>query len=399
MDDRTGSWKGVAFGVAIAAFAAYQQFKLPVVLPVLLEEYGYERTLAGAFVSVYALAGLLLSVWTGRLIERRGPLAPVLGAMVLIVIGSLLTLAQPALGWLVLAGRALEGLGFTALAISGPVLASANAPARQLPIVIGLSAAWIPLGQLAATGLAPIALATTGWQLLWWLGIAGAGLFALAGLALRLDPRVVLTPARRGTGSGVLSPRERGTVALAACIFGLWSCQYFGYMTWLPLYLVEVHGLEVQGALLGYVVPVVLVAVFNVVAGVLLRAGVALGTLLIGALVTQALIWLLLPITGGDWSGLLSLIVYGTGAGLVPGCLFAAPGAVVGAGRSTAPAFGILMAGRNLGVLTGPVLLALVSGVAQGWHEGALVFAAITCVALVLSFVLHARLHGRDAQA
>lgn len=51
VNDRTGSWKGVWFGVGIAAFAAYQQFKLPVVLPVLLEQYGYERALAGGFVA------------------------------------------------------------------------------------------------------------------------------------------------------------------------------------------------------------------------------------------------------------------------------------------------------------------------------------------------------------
>jgi MFS family permease len=400
VNDRTGSWKGVWFGVGIAAFAAYQQFKLPVVLPVLLAQYGYERTLAGGFVAVYALAGLLLSVWMGRFVERRGPLTPVLAAMALIVAGSLITLAQPQLGLLVLAGRALEGLGFTALAVSGPVLATANAPVRHLPIVIGLSAAWIPLGQLAATGLAPIALATTGWQLLWWLGIAGAALAVGAALRLRLDPRVVLAPVRRGAGasSSTLSAHDRGTLTLVACIFGLWSCQYFGYMTWLPQYLVDVHGLAVHGALLSYVVPVTLVAVFNVVVGVLLRAGVALGALMSGAIATQVLVWLAMPITGSDWSGVLSLVIYGIGAGIVPGCLFAAPNAILGAGRGTAAAFGILMAGRNLGVLVGPVLIALVSGAARRWYDGALVYAAITCGALLLSFALAARLNRPRAR-
>lgn len=65
VSEHTGSWKGVIFGVGIAAFAAYQQFKLPVVLPVLLERYGYDRVLAGGFMSVYALTGLVLSVWSG----------------------------------------------------------------------------------------------------------------------------------------------------------------------------------------------------------------------------------------------------------------------------------------------------------------------------------------------
>ncbi len=51
---------GIAFGLAVAAFAAFQQFKLPVVLPVLLERYGYDRVIAGGFMSVFAISGLLL---------------------------------------------------------------------------------------------------------------------------------------------------------------------------------------------------------------------------------------------------------------------------------------------------------------------------------------------------
>ena len=109
VSEHTGSWKGVIFGVGIAAFAAYQQFKLPVVLPVLLERYGYDRVLAGGFMSVYALTGLVLSVWLGGVIERRGAIGPVLIAMGLLAAGSALSLAFPASGMLMLAGRALEG--------------------------------------------------------------------------------------------------------------------------------------------------------------------------------------------------------------------------------------------------------------------------------------------------
>ena len=77
--DRRGSrdqtdWAGIAFGVMLASLIAYQQFKLPPVLPMLLERYGYDRTLAGSFMSVYAVAGLLLSVPIGRWLARHGAL-------------------------------------------------------------------------------------------------------------------------------------------------------------------------------------------------------------------------------------------------------------------------------------------------------------------------------------
>ncbi|MFT5173147.1 MAG: MFS family permease [Gammaproteobacteria bacterium] len=412
MNEHSGSWKGVLFGLGIAAFAAYQQFKLPVVLPSMLERYGYERTLAGGFVSVYALAGLLLSVWLSRRIERSGTATPILIAMGLTISGSLLALLQPDCGAMVLAGRALEGMGFAALAICGPVLANANATQRDLPIVIGLTASWIPIGQLSAVALAPIALAIGDWRLLWWAGIVGAVLIIVATLRLQRDPHVVLHPsehaqqiaAANAPASAVtatpkpataMTARERNTLIIVACIFALWTGQYYAYMTWLPLYLVEAHGLAVQGALFGYVVPVVSLIAFNVVAGAMLRAGMQLGSLISIALVTQAAVWWLLPVTGSDWSGVLSLIAYGIGAGFVTTCLFASPSAVMGSGRSTAAAFGVLMTGRNMGVLVGPVLLAWLAGSSKAWHLGGYLFGVTTSIAVVLGLWLSYRLRYR----
>lgn len=414
MNGQTESWKGVFFGVGIAAFAAYQQFKLPVVLPILLERYGYERTLAGGFVSVYALAGLLLSVELGRRIERNGTAGAILIALGVIIAGSALALLKPEMGIVVLAGRALEGAGFAALAICGPVLATANAPPRQLPIVIGLTAAWIPIGQLSAVAIAPLALAVGDWQLMWWVGIAAALFIAALTVSFRHDPNVRLAPsgqstrqradAAQGTSDAqphpgdapapqmTMSAHERHTLIIVAGIFGLWSGQYFAYMTWLPQYLVEVHGLAVRGALANYLLPVIAVIAFNIIAGAMLRAGVQLGPLMSAAIMTQAAVWWLLPVTGDGWGGALSLAVYGISAGFVPTCLFASPGAVLGAGRSTAAAFGVVMSGRNLGVLIGPVLLAWVAGNGNAWHQGTLLFALMTSCALALALWLTWRL-------
>lgn len=416
MQEQTANLRGVVFGLGIAAFAAYQQFKLPVVLPVLLERYGYERTLAGGFVSVYAVAGLLLSVWLASRVERIGPFKPVLVGLGIIIVGSLLAIAHPESGVIVLAGRALEGVGFAALAICGPVLASANASPRQVPLVMGLSAAWIPFGQLSATAAAPIALALGDWQLLWWAGIAAAVCLAVVTVRLQHDPRILFcaapsqpaTPARfarekdlhaqaqRSTSHAILSAHERNSLIVVACIFSLWSAQYFAFMTWLPQYLVEVHGMAVRGALLGYLIPVVGVIAFAVIAGALLRAGLRLGPLLVIAMISQTAMWWLLPYAGSGWGGVLALLVYGIGAGVVPTCLFASPNAVIGAGRSPAAAFGLIMTGRNLGVLTGPILLAWVAGSERAWDQGALLFAVLTSIAVTLALVLSRRLSSQS---
>lgn len=399
MVQRDSNWSGVAFGLLVAAFAAYQQFKLPPALPLLLERYAYDRTLAGAFMSVYALAGLVLSVALGRWIEQAGARRPVALALALMAAGVILTLAVPQSGATVLGARALEGVGFAILAIAGPVLANANASRRHLPVVISLTAAWIPIGQLVAVLAAQPTFALLGWQGLWWIALAmTAGLvIALAGLrsARGLDPAPHANTPRRGAKDGhTVSRVERISLVIAAAVFMLWSGQYFAYMTWLPQYLIEALGFSVSGAIAGYSLPVSMLLAAILVTGQALRRGVPVGPLLVAGLALQAGTWVLLPLAGGGATGALALAVYGAGAGIVPTCLFAMPSAIAGHGHAAASAFGIIMTGRNLGVLAGPVGLAQVFALTGGWDWAAPLLGGVTAVALVLGAWLARRLAG-----
>ena len=397
MSTSRSNWTGIAFGLALACFAAYQQFKLPPALPVLLETYRYDRTLAGAFMSVYAVAGLAFSLLFGRLLERKGAVGPTLVALALSMAGTGLVLALPENGWTVLLGRALEGVGFAFLAICGMLLANANASARHLPLVVGMTAAWIPVGQLAAMLLAPIAFAWHGWQPLWIVALLGALALAAWTLALRGSGAVDLPaapappgPAPGGTIGGAASLK----LAIAAAIFMLWASQYFAYMTWLPQYLVEVHGLSVSMAVAGNMIPVAVLIAATVVVGMVLRAGVPVGPLLVCGLATQAAIWWLVPVTGAGAGGVISLIFYGIAAGICPTCLFAMPSIIVGRGRVAAPAFGIIMTGRNIGVLIGPVLLAQAFEATGAWDLAAPIFGTVTSLAFGLGIWLTVSLAG-----
>ncbi len=384
---------GIAFGLGLAFLAAYQQFKLPVMLPVLLANHDYDRTLAGGFMSVYALFGLFLSIPLGRVIQRHGAASLLLWALALMILGNVLALAAPHSGWWMLTSRALEGIAFAVLAIGGATLANANASKRSLPLVAGFLATWIPVGQLTATLLAPLAIAVSSWRMLWYIGIGATAVFFVWTVVIRASGRVVLTPpppaqSGRTDVSTDITPREERALILTGLIFMLWSGQYFAYMTWLPQYLVEVHGLTITHAQWGYAIPVILVIVVCVITGLLLQRGMNLGTLIIGALVTQAAVWWLLPFTGGDVSGIVSLVVYGTGAGVVPACLFALPSVVLGRGQGTARAFGIVMTGRNMGVLIGPVLVAQAFKMTGSWDLAAPIFGTITTLCLLTAILL-----------
>src|SRR5471030_286201 len=91
-------WMGVAFGIALACLVAFQQFKLPPVLPVLLADYHWDRTLAGALMAIYAVAGLLFSIPIGGALQRGGIFHLLLAALGLLLLGDLVTLAWPAQG-------------------------------------------------------------------------------------------------------------------------------------------------------------------------------------------------------------------------------------------------------------------------------------------------------------
>ena len=149
-------WAGLAFGLAVAVFGAYQQLKLPPVLPEMLERYGYPKLLAGGFMSIFALAGLTLSFSLGRMMQTHGTAKFLVGAIALAITGALIILAMPENGWIVLGGRALEGVAMAILAVAGPTLMTHNAGPDHLPVAAALAATWIPLGGLLATGVVEV---------------------------------------------------------------------------------------------------------------------------------------------------------------------------------------------------------------------------------------------------
>jgi len=386
------NWTAVFFGLGLAVLAAYQQFKLPPVLPEMLDRYGYDPLMAAAFMSIFALFGLLFSVKIGTVLERGGLYAAIQAAAAMFAAGCALALMFPANGWLVLAARSLESAAFMILALIGPTLCTRNAAQRHLPFAAALIATWIPAGGLIANGLALLAPTAKTWRFLWWFGIAVSALLALVTVALRRAGQVDFAM-QLPAGDGQAPARSIGALlTLAAGIFTLWSWQYFSFMTWLPEYMVRELSLSADFAILGYTVPIAMVMLFCLVAAPILRRGVPIGALLAAALALQAAVWALVPVTGAGWDGLLALLSYGVGAGLTASCLFAMPGVILGTARTGTRAFGILVTGRNLGVLIGPLFVAGLLETTGSWQMAGPLLAVVTAGNAFLAVLLGLRL-------
>lgn len=395
------NWKGVGFGLALAVFAAYQQLKLPPVLPILIDTYGFGRTLAGGFISVYALLGLLLSLRLGGIMQRRGMTVLLGVAFSLFAVAAALMMIWPAIGWLFLSARALEGIAFAILAIAGPAICTANAGLRGLALAAALIATWIPLGALIANFLTAVLVDWAGWRSLWAIGIAATGVMAVWTVWIRRDPTVRFGGDGGGTSDRGATPRTDGrrwrAMALAAGLFTLWSVQMFAYLTWLPDYLVQNHGHAPRMAALVFMVPVAVLTVFNLVAIPILRAGVPVAILLAVAVGIQSGFWLLLPWLGPLSAAIGGLFIFAAAAGIAPTCLFAMPGTIFGVDRAGGRAFGALMTGRNLGVLCGPLLTGAIVELAGGWKPVPLVLGAVGACTFAGALLLHLRLRRLEA--
>lgn len=380
-------WWMVLLALGVGGLAAYQQFKLPPVLPLLLERYGYDRTIAGGYMAIYAAVGLALSALIGVVIERHGVRRALIVSMLLFLLGSALTMLAPAHEAAVLAARGIEGVGFAIVAVVAPVLATSAALPRHVPMAIAIFAAWIPLGQLSAAILAVPIVDAGLWQPLWWIGIGLTLAFGV--LAWRKTGNVASRVVTRGKLS--ISRLQWGALILNAAIFTLWSTELFAFFTWFPQYLVEQRGLSLAESQVPYALPVLAILIFSIASGYLLRAGIAFTSLIGIGLLLQAAVWFAIPWLDQPAIGLAAVGLFGLGAGVTPTGLFAGPTVLLGQANARSTAYGVIMSGRNVGVLLGPVLLPPVHDWLSSWEKTGLVFGAVAALgalgALALKFI------------
>ncbi len=390
------NWTGVSYGIVLGFVAAYFQFKVPPVLPVLIDLYGYEKIVAGSMMSIFAAAGMLVSVRIGRGIRREGAIRYLVGAFALMLIGTTLGLLEPENVTIMLISRAIEGLGAAVLAVCMPAFANMSAGPRHLPIVIAAQATWIPIGQLVANLVAQPAVAQSLWQPVWWFGAAATVVIALwtwhilarskvPGLAYRS----AATQAENSVAaSEPLTKPETQALWLAASLFFLWQAQFMGYFTWFNVYLVDVFTVPADDAVAINQIPVVVLLIFALFGGFLLKTGLGVIRLLTLALALQTLGWLMIPFAGNLWIGLGSLVIWGVAGGLTPTSLWALPSTLLGGHRAGTEAFAVVLTGRYLGILAGPLIASGVFLLTGSWSTAPLVFAAMALATIIGTLIL-----------
>jgi len=222
------------------------QFKIPPVMKLILQDLDLTITQGGWLMSVFSVASILLAIPTVLIIGRYGPKITGLIALSCVTIGSLAGgFAQSA--ELFLSTRILEGVGLGLMAIIAPSVIAAWFPIEKRALPMGIWASWVPVGFFISYNAAIPISSEYGWQGLWWLGACVTFVALLLYVIVVDNPKSVTNSEHEHTSIMVFSFKE-GIKTPEPWLLGIGFAGLgfanSGFLTFAPQYYSEFYGIE-----------------------------------------------------------------------------------------------------------------------------------------------------------
>jgi MFS family permease len=385
------AWLILAVLLLFSIAAPLNQFKVPPIMPVLMEALGLSVGGAGLIMSVYAVTGLILALPAGLIFQRAGYRVTGILAGGSIVIGASLGALSAGTGGLLIS-RVIEGIGTGFMAVLAPAIIAQWFVARRRGTAMGIWATWVPVGTAAMLLVGPALAQAAGWRAVWWFG-AGYALVVTALYLAFVRPAPIRTaePSVAEPGLGVTSAQvlHNRTIWLLAAAFGAFCMAAVGLGTYMPTFLNAERGLPLGQAALISSIPTI-VTIFSAPAGGALsdRIGSRKKPYLVG----MAAAILLLPLTGalsGAWLIIL-VVVSGIVLGIVPTNIFAAAVEATGDERQGGMAMAVIMVGQNAGMLLGPIVFGALAE-RSGWPAAFASLAVMSALGLLAGWLARVR--------
>jgi predicted MFS family arabinose efflux permease len=391
-------WGAVAVLILSGMAASLQVSKVAIALPQLQHDFGLSLFVAASAIGAFSVLGAALGMPLGFVFSLMNARRVVIGGFIVAACGSFLGAASTNGGWLV-AARIVEGCGFLASVLVIPSLLRRAAAPRDLDTIMSLWSAYLPSGAAVMMLVGPAVL-ELGWRVLW----IGNGALSLAAAVLLLFLPMPDVAAPSGANhvkmhfkhAGAVL-RSKGTILLALT-FSLYTFQFMAMAGLLPTLLVKRAGLSVASAGLITALTWIANAVGNASAGLLLRAGAPMWTVVLGAfslmgVAAAGVFSASLPLTAIVALACLSLGL----TGLIPGSVFAAAARVAPAPAILILSLGLINQGSNIGTLLGPAALGfLVQNF--GWDNAWLLFAGVAVCGIAAALGLRTAFAAKDNQ-
>lgn len=360
-------WALFLSGCTLAAHVG----KIPAALPLLVQEFDLTLAQTGNLVSIYALLIAFGALLIGILVARIGYVPFAIAGLSFCMLGSFSGAFVTSVTGLMLS-RVIEGLGWIVGVVALPTLLSALAAPKDRPVVMGMWAAFMPVGTCTMLFLAPLLQAIGGWRLAWVLAAILSMFGVITVAVICRQQRNALRHLRDVNLVGKLSDlRSLESLSVLLC-FMCYSFQYVALTSYLPTLLVQDSGMPLAKASYWAALVMLANAVGNVAAGWFVNAGfkhhhiLACASLLMGLFSWIALSFPATPVR------IIAAILMTAAGGVIPGTLFTTAALLASSAAGVGIIVGFMLMGTGFGQLLGPIAMTRVVEWSGHWYAGGL---------------------------
>lgn len=369
----------VVFLAGIAA--ALNQFKVPPVIPLLMESFGQTPGEAGLLMSVFAFTGLLLALPSGFILQKLGYRTTGVMALFFIAAGAGAGTFSNGTTALMLS-RLVEGAGLSLIAVTAPEIVGLRFTPEKRGKAMGIWSVWMPFGSIAMFILAPLLAVHWGWRGVWKFGLCYTVVVG-ALFYLLVKPRAGASH-EQSEACRNLTVRSMGRIMrnrnlwLVSLVFCCFNFVAVSFVTWGPTFLHEVrHASLIRASHMMSLASLTSMAAAQVAGWALDRTG-ARKAISAVPLLLMAAVFPVNTVVGE--SGFLSLAaMVGFLGGFIPATVFSSAADIVGDERLGGMAMAVIQIGQNTGVLLGPLTVGLLIQ-SWGWQAA---FSALAPVAVL----------------
>lgn len=377
--------------VVCGVIAAMHIWKLPSALTEVQSDLTISLVQAGLLLGLVQLAGMLGGIPASIFGERIGFRRTVALGLGLLVFGTIIS-AVATTSEVMMIARGIEGIGYLSVTVMAPALIRRDTPLDRLTLAMG---AWAGFqGTATFIGLlgSSLLLEVIDWRSWYWI----MAVITAAGIPLLLKYTERDHPTTGGVGAAF--GRVWVTVRswkpwVAGAVFALYTVQWTAVIGFLPTVYEEYGVGSVTGGALSAVAGGVN-AIGAMVAGLLLRRGLAVRPLVIVAFVVMGVT--AFAVYAVDWSNLpgtfigqfVAVCVFSIVGALIPTSMFRVAVDLAPPGGSAPAVVGLMQQLQNSGNFFGPILLAWLATQAGGWHTSwwMTTIAGLLGIALIMLF-------------
>lgn len=370
---------GIVSGAAIS--------KISPALPLLQTEFGLSLIATGWLLSTFNTIALGSAIFFGLICDRAGAMRFCLGGLACMMVGGALGAAAQSAAWLIVS-RVIEGTGYVAILVSAPGLIAAASAPLQRGLAFGLWGAHMPTGGVAVLLASPPLFAVFGWRAVWvMVSVLAAAVMTF--LALQR---------RHYTGMHAGAPRSLSSIRaslsqpvpwLLGAVFAAYTLQFYAVMMWLPTYLLQTRSTGATTSALLTALFVLVNACGNMVGGWLMHRNIALSRV-IGTTfaITGAVFLGMFSDSLPDTSRYVLVLAYGFITGNIPPAVFAGSVRYARAPSETGSIQGLIVQLSNVGIFSGPPLIAAAVTHGGGWGAALWVIIAAGAIGVAAALVI-----------